>query len=63
MPYWQCYLVIGLVLAVPMVAILAKEIWVSLSERAKLPRDKQDESAASIKMRIGCWGVGGGRRA
>jgi hypothetical protein len=29
----------------------------------EVPRDKQDESAASIKMRIGCWGVGGGRRA
>lgn len=34
MPYWQWYLVIGLVLAVPMVAILAKEIWVNLSEKA-----------------------------
>ena len=37
MPYWQWYLVIGLVLAVPMVAILAKEIWVNLSAKAKRP--------------------------
>ena len=41
MPYWQWYLVIGLLLAVPMVAILAKEIWVSLSERAKRPAPAQ----------------------
>lgn len=37
MPNWQWYLVIGLVLAVPMVAILAKEIWVNLSEKADRP--------------------------
>jgi hypothetical protein len=41
MPYWQWYLVIGLVLAVPMVAILAKEIWVNLSEKAKRPAPAQ----------------------
>jgi hypothetical protein len=41
MPYWQWYLVIGLLLAVPMVAILAKEIWVNLSEKAKRPAPAQ----------------------
>lgn len=41
MPYWQWYLVIGLVLAVPMVAILAKEIWINLSEKAKRPAPAQ----------------------
>jgi len=29
----------------------------------KLPRDKQDERSATIKVRIGCWGVGAERRA
>lgn len=37
MPYWQWYLVIGLVLVVPTLAIMAKEIWVTLAERAKRP--------------------------
>jgi len=41
MPYWQWYLVIGLVLAVLMVGILAKEIWVSLSEKANRPAPAQ----------------------
>lgn len=37
MPYWQLYLVIGLALAVVMVAVLAKEIWINLAEKAKRP--------------------------
>lgn len=41
MAYWQWYFVIGLVLAVPMVALLAQEIWVSLSEKAKRPAPAQ----------------------
>jgi hypothetical protein len=37
MPYWQWYLVIGLVLAVPTVGVQAREIWVNLSAKAKRP--------------------------
>lgn len=37
MPYWEWYILIGLVLAGVMVALLAKEIWVNLSEKANRP--------------------------
>ena len=37
MPYWQWYILIGLLLAGVMLAVLAKEIWVNLSEKTKGP--------------------------
>ncbi|RSU45239.1 hypothetical protein DAH51_28105 [Sphingobium yanoikuyae] len=41
------------------------EGWLADFERLGLvlPRDKQDEKPATIKVRIGCWGAGEERRA
>ena len=35
MPYWEWYILIGLLLAGVMLALLAKEVWVNLSQEAK----------------------------
>jgi hypothetical protein len=37
MPFWEWYILIGLLLAGVMLALLAKEIWVNLAEKTKAP--------------------------